>query len=248
MALGVLEHLEQHPELDPVRMRLDLARRGRELLVRPGMLLRFALRGEVRQLDVRIRDDRLLDVLVDRGTPLLVPALDLHGHLGSTRGLPGDLLVLQNQRLVLLGVDLDLEVLSGRPRTGAGGDLHGLAGGELPVHARRRDAHPLLSSAHAQPMELRPIQELREYSWNLLADDAGAVVGDRNPEAVRLAHGRAGLRRVQFPAARWQGLPRQYRINTHIQTKSDAFTQAACPASPRLYQVGPGERPLTSSR
>src|SRR6266852_250959 len=89
MALGVLEHLEQHPELDPVRMRLDLARRGRELLVRPGMLLRFALRGEVRQLDVRIRDDRLLDVLVDRGTPLLVPALDLHGHLGSSSRATG---------------------------------------------------------------------------------------------------------------------------------------------------------------
>src|SRR5439155_16474188 len=41
--------------------------------------------------------------------------------------------------------------------------------------------------AHAQPMELGPVEELREYPRNLLADDAGAVVGDRNPEAARLA-------------------------------------------------------------
>src|SRR5207247_5085122 len=139
---------------DPGRMRLELARRGRELLVRPRMLLRFALRGEVRQLDVRIGNDGLLDVLVDRGAPLLIPALDFHGHLGSTRGLPGDLLLLQNQRLVLLGVDLDLEVLSGRPRTGAGGALHGFAGGVLPVLAGRGYSHSLLSSAHAYVMEL----------------------------------------------------------------------------------------------
>src|SRR5947208_17165606 len=100
MALGVLEHLEQHPELDPVRMRLDLARRGTELLVRPRMLLRFALRGEVRQLDVRIGNDGLLDVLPDRGSPLLIPALEFPAHMGSTRALPGNLLLFLNQRPV----------------------------------------------------------------------------------------------------------------------------------------------------
>src|SRR5438094_9291347 len=36
-------------------------------------------------------------------------------------------------------------------------------------------------------MELGPVEELREYPRNLLADNAGAVVGDRNPEAARLA-------------------------------------------------------------
>src|SRR2546430_3080420 len=67
VALRVLEHLEQHPELDAVGMRLDLARRLRHLVVRPGMLLGFPFRRQVRQLDVRIRDDRLLDVFVHRG-------------------------------------------------------------------------------------------------------------------------------------------------------------------------------------
>jgi hypothetical protein len=36
-------------------------------------------------------------------------------------------------------------------------------------------------------MELGPIQELREDRGNLLADNAGAVVGDGNPEAAGLA-------------------------------------------------------------
>src|SRR5438094_9252499 len=77
--------------------------------------------------------------------------------------------------------------MGGRSRTGARGDLDGLAGGELSIHAGRRDADSLLSSAHAQPVELGPIQELREDRWDLLADDAGPIVGDRDPEAARLA-------------------------------------------------------------
>src|SRR2546426_1096801 len=151
------------------------------------MLFRFSFRGEVRQPSVRIGDDGLLDVLVDRGSPLLVAALDFHRHLGATLRFPGDLLLLENLRLVLLGIDLDFEVVGGRPRTRAGDDLHGLAGRELSIHAGRRDTHALLASAHAQPMELGPIQELREYRWNLLADDSGAIVRDGDPEAARLA-------------------------------------------------------------
>src|SRR5437879_1595708 len=128
MALGVLEHLEQHPELDSVGMRLDLAWCWRELVVRPGILLRVSLRREVRQLDVRIGNDGLLDVLVDRGPPLLVTPLDFHGHLGSTLGLPGDLVLLQNLRLLPLGIGRYREVMGGGHRTGPGASLAALAG------------------------------------------------------------------------------------------------------------------------
>src|SRR5437016_14596453 len=107
MALGVLEHLEQHPELDSVGMRLDLAWRRRELVVRPGILLRVSIRREVGQLDVRIGNNGLLEELADRGPPLLVTALDVHGHLGSTLELPGEKLPIQTLRLVLFGIDLD---------------------------------------------------------------------------------------------------------------------------------------------
>src|SRR3989475_8119592 len=192
MARRVVEHLEQHPELDAVGMRLDLARRRRKLVVRPAVFLRLAFGGGVRQLDVRIGDDRLLDVLVDRRPAFLVPPLDFHRHLGPPWEFPGDLLLLEYQRLVLLGVDLDFEVVGRRPRAGTRDDLDRLTGRELPVHAGRRDADALLSSAHAEPMELGAVQELREDPRNLLANDAGAVVGDGDPEAARLARRRWG--------------------------------------------------------
>src|SRR5207253_8489159 len=120
---------------------------------------------------------------------VLVTPLDFRRHLGAGRRLPVGLLLLENERLVLLGVDLDLEEVGRRPRARARDDLDGLAGGELPVHAGRRDADALLAAAHAQPVKLRSVEELREDRRNLLSDDAGAVVGDRDPEAARLARG-----------------------------------------------------------
>src|SRR5437899_1065222 len=190
VALRVLEHLEQHPELDAVGMRLDLARRLRNPVVRPGKLLGFSLGREVRELDVRVRDDRLLDVLVDRSAALLVAALDFHRHLGAARRLPVDLLLLQNQRLVLLGVYLASAVLGGRSPARPRDDLNRLAGRELTVHPGRRDADALLAAAHAQPVEFRSVQELREDRRDLLSDDTGAVVGHGDAKAARLARGR----------------------------------------------------------
>src|SRR3990167_9609491 len=101
--------------------------------------------------------------------------------------LPVDLLVLENPRLVLLGIDLDFEVVSGRPGAGARDDLYRFAGRQLRIHAGSRYADSLLPAAHAQPMEFGPIEKLREYPRNLLADDAGAVVDHRYPEPIRLA-------------------------------------------------------------
>ena len=101
--------------------------------------------------------------------------------------LPVDLLPLENPRLVLLGIDLNFEVVGGRPRAGARGDLHRFAGRQLPIHAGGRYADSLLPAAHAQPMEFGPVEKLREDPWNLLADDAGTVVDHRHPKPVRLA-------------------------------------------------------------
>src|SRR2546422_8190782 len=121
------------------------------------MLFRLTLRGEVRQLDVRIRDDGLLDVLVHRGPSFLVTALDLDGDLRPALALPINSLFLENPRLVLLRIDLDFKVKGRRLRADAGGDLDGFAGCHLSVHASGCDPDTLLSSAHAQPMELGPV-------------------------------------------------------------------------------------------
>jgi hypothetical protein len=182
-----VQHPQEHAELDAVGMRLDLAGLGRQLVDRPRVLPRVALRRMVDEVHVRVGDGRLLEVLVHRGPALLVASLDLEHHLGAARVLPVDLLALEDPRLVLLGVDRDLEEVRGRPRPGARDDLHRLAGRQLGVHAGRRDPDALLAPAHAQPVELRAVEELGEDRRDLLADDAGAVVDDRDAEAGGLA-------------------------------------------------------------
>ena len=44
LALGVLEHLEEHPELDAVGMRLDFFRRRRQFVIGAWIFLCLAIR------------------------------------------------------------------------------------------------------------------------------------------------------------------------------------------------------------
>jgi hypothetical protein len=185
-----VQHPQEDAELDPVGVRLDLAGLRRQLVDGPRILARLAFRRLVDEPHVRVGDGRLLEILVHRGAALLVPPLDLERHLRAAMALPVDLLVLEDPRLVLLGVDLHLEVVRRRPGAGAGDDLHRLPGGELCVHAGRGDADPLLPAAHAQAMELRAVQQLGEDRGDLLAHDARAVVDDGDPKPCRLAGGR----------------------------------------------------------
>ena len=190
MALGVVEHSQQHAELDAVGMRLDFARLRRQLFDRPGIFFGLALGRVVDELDVRIGNGRLLEIFVHRSPSFLIAAFDFERHLGAAMVFPVDLLLLEDPRLVLLGVDLHFEVVRRRPRAGARDDLHRLAGGQLRVHAGRRYADALLAAAHAQPMKFRPVEQLGEDPRDLLAHDAGAVVDHGDPEAVRLARRR----------------------------------------------------------
>jgi hypothetical protein len=174
-------------------VRLDFTRLWRQLLDRPGIFFGFSLRGVVDELDVRIGNGNLLEILVHRGPPLLVAAFDFEGHLGSAMVLPIDLFSLENPRLVLLGIDLDFEVVSRRPRARARDNLHRFADCQLRIHAGSRYADALLSAAHAQPVEFGPVEKLGEYRRDLLADDAGAVIDHCYPKPVRLARGRRRL-------------------------------------------------------
>ncbi len=116
VAPGVVEHSQEHAELDAVGMRLDLAGLGRQLLDRPRVLPGLALRRVVDERHVRVGDGDLLEELVHRGAALLVAPLDLERHLRAARVVPVDLLALEDPGLVLLGVDLHLEVVRRGPR------------------------------------------------------------------------------------------------------------------------------------
>src|SRR5262245_4932852 len=190
MARGVMQHLEQHAELDAIGVGLDLAGRLGQLFDRALEPPALALDGVIRERHMRVRYRDLLEVLVHRGAAFLVLALHLERDLGAARPVPVDLLVLVYQRLVLLGVDLDFEVMGWAPGARARDDLHRLAGRELAVHAGGRDPDALLAAALAQAMELGAVEQLREHPRDLLAHDARAVVRDRDPETRRLARRR----------------------------------------------------------
>ena len=198
VAPRVVEHPQQHAELDAVGMRLDLARLGRQLLDRPRVLAGLAVRRAVDELHVRVGDGRLLEELVHRGAALLVAPLDLEGHLGAALVRPSRSSCSRRSGARSSWCRSAPRSSGRRPRAGARGDLHRLAGGDLGVHAGGGDADALLAPAHAQAMELRAVEELGEDGRDLLADDAGAVVDDGDAEAGGLA----GRRRRRAVARR----------------------------------------------
>src|SRR5439155_12451373 len=116
--------------------------------------------------------------------PFLVGPGEVHLDPRAVLTLPLDLAVGEDLRLVARRVDLDLEEVRRPALAGARGDAHRLAGGELRVHAGGRDADPLLAPALAQDVELRSVQQLAEHLGDLVAYDPGAVVGDRQAEAI----------------------------------------------------------------
>ncbi len=165
-------------------VRLDLLRFARKLVRRAGVLLHLALRHLVDELEVRVRDDRLLEVGVDPGAPAAVGPDQLELHPGAVVALPVDGLFLQDVRLVLAGVDAQLDPPGLATLPGLRKDDQGLAGGEHRVKTRSADADPLLAPGLLQPVELRAVEELREDLRNLLLDDAGAVVLDADPVPI----------------------------------------------------------------
>ncbi len=91
---------------------------------------------------------------------------------------------VENPRLVLLRVDLNLVVVGRLLGVDPRDDLHRLAGGLHAIHAGCRDADALLPAALPQPVKLRAVEQLAENQRNLLLDDAGAVVLDADFVAV----------------------------------------------------------------
>jgi hypothetical protein len=78
-----------------------------------------------------------------------------------------------------LGVHGQLDVVGHFLGAGQGVDDHGLAGGDQAVHPGGGDADALLAAGHFQAVEFGAEEEAAEDVFDLLADDARAVVDDR---------------------------------------------------------------------
>ena len=72
LARRVAQHRVEHPELDAVGVRLDLLRLARKLVRDARELDALALRADVRERQVRVGDDGLLEVLLHARAPAAV--------------------------------------------------------------------------------------------------------------------------------------------------------------------------------
>ena len=87
--------------------------------------------GLVRELEVRVGDHRLLEVLVDAGATAAVRAHQLDLDARAVILLPLDLLFFEHVGLVLARVDAQLDPARRAPLAGLRDDDDRLAGGQL---------------------------------------------------------------------------------------------------------------------
>jgi hypothetical protein len=183
--VGVLEHLDEHTQLDPVGMGLDGDRFPGMFFTGPLVDDGLAIGGRVFNGSVRVGDRGLLDVVVDGAAASLVGAGQLDLHPRTMVQVPGrELFVLDDLGRIKPGVDVHFVVMSGLSLTGARPDADRLTGGELAVHGGGRDADALLPTALFQGVEFGAVEELREDLRNLRLDDAGAIVLNGDPKTI----------------------------------------------------------------
>ena len=214
VALRLARREHEGAELDPVGVRLDLDRLLGQLVRGPGEDERLVARSvgaralgradrpRVPDRRVRVREGGVLDVAVDEALALLPVGHDLELDPGAVLLVPAlQGLVVDHHRLVLAGVEPDVEHVGVLAPAHAARDPDRLAGRELPVHRRRRDPDALLAASLLEPVELRAVEQLAEDLRHLWLDDPGAVVLDDHEEAA-LALGELRLSR---PPGRGRG-------------------------------------------
>ena len=140
---------------------------------------------------MRVRDDRLLEVLLHARSTAAVGGHELDLDARAVLLVPVDRLVLHDVGLVALRVDAKVDLERRTPLARLARDDDRLARRQLPVKPRGADADALLPARLFEAVKLRPVEELGEDLRDLRLHDPRAVVLDRDAEARRLA-GRRG--------------------------------------------------------
>ena len=240
VALGVVEHPEENAELDAVGMRLDLARLRRQLLDRPRILPALAFRRRGRRAS---RADWRWPPARETRPPRRGPSGSAPRSPASP-GCPADApsrSSCSRRSAARSSWCRSGPRSSGRPPARPVREVicTGLPVVSWAYMPGRGDTDALLPAAHAQPVELRAVEQLGEDRRNLLADDAGPVVDDGDPEARGLA------------GRRWRGVPSLGATSSVTTTSgrmpaSSAASSALSTAS--LTQVRSAFRGLSKPR
>src|SRR5262245_30860444 len=164
-------------------MRLDFLRLGRKLRRRSFVSRLDAFRIDVVNGYMRVGDGGLFKIFVDAAAATHVTTLQLNGHARPAVQLrhPFDAVIrdvsvafvsgwdvlaltfaVDDFRLIMLGIDLNLEIMRGFLGRRFRDDLHRPARSEHPIHTGRADADTLLAAAHSQTMEFGSVEKLSE--------------------------------------------------------------------------------------
>ena len=160
-----LQHLNERPEFDPLRMRLDLLRLRRKFIDRSGILDLLVRRRHIGEPSVRVRDRRLLEVLVDGCSALLIATFELDGDLRPMSILKEHVIfsvfgLADHLGSVPRRIHLQKNLMGRLAPTGLRDDQHRLPGGHESVHACGGDTDALLTPAHLHSVELRSVEKL----------------------------------------------------------------------------------------
>jgi len=180
----ILQHREEHSELDAVRMRFDFLRLARKLRGDARKQKRLAFGRTKFELEVRVRDDGLLEIFLHARSTAPIQRCELHLDARSVIVPPLDRFFGDDVRLISFCVDAQIDFERGSTLSRFRRDGDGFSGGELRVQTGGADADSLLPAAHFQSMEFRSVEELRKDFWNLRFDDARTVVLDHDAKTI----------------------------------------------------------------
>jgi hypothetical protein len=188
---------------------------GRSLAERQFILIFGGHAGRRDKHDPRVRigDGRQFQELIHRPAPFAIEAFQLDADAGAGEkifaveksriaraGVDGfescrrkiiGFVVDGHLRPVGLGVHRQLDVVGIFLGAGTGVNHHRLAGGDQAIHPGGADADSLLSAAHLQAVKFAAEEQPPEDIFDLLADDARAVVDDGDAISRRFGCRRA---------------------------------------------------------
>ena len=183
-ALRGLEEVAELAELEAVRVRKGLLRDRGELRARPFERHPRAVGLDQHDARVRVDDRGPAQVLVGRLAAAHVARLDDELDLGAVRRVPERDVLGDHPRLVLLGVDDELQDVRGLLLLHLRGDPRRAGRREVGVEDGGGDPDPLLAAGLPVRMKARAVEEPGEDVRDLATEDPGPRVGHRDPKAL----------------------------------------------------------------
>src|SRR3989441_1280367 len=172
----LLHHGHERAELDAMRVRRNFLRLRREILRGPLEDDFFAFGRPIRNACMGIHDRRGLQVFGDRLLSRSIAALQRDFDPCAMGSLPDHEVFFDHVRPVLLRIQDEFDFVGDVLLCDLRSNLRWLAGRDLTVHDRTRNAKTLLSAPLSAAKKSRTVQQASEDVCHFFLDDARSIV------------------------------------------------------------------------